>query len=263
MIGQQLSEGMEETLGNRYFTCTSTACRSFGTAQRCLLLHVLSEWPVILRWQDQWGIMPMTCNTKCYSCLRTRWVRVPQPGWEWYSCCLGHMVHWEQKCLCGVCEWSWRSQYRYLGTSLSEQNVGVPWSQGELKQAGLVPNMTCFCAYFLKVPQLLPEMEVLFCCNSLPEQLHSENNNDLGSLEFSAWVDSRLPRAVTGQAVLLPWCQSGSCHVLSPHSSSLCTPVDFVKIRESAQVLKSFGSRWVWEVFFSALQDMRVLSSCH
>ena len=96
------------------------------------------------------------------------------------------MVHWEQKCLCRVCEWSWRSHEHYSVTSLPEQNVGVPWSQGKLEQAGLVPDMTWVCARFLKVPQLLPEMEVLFCCNISPERLHSENNNAVGSLEFSA-----------------------------------------------------------------------------
>ena len=203
------------------------------------------------------------------------WVREPRLGWEWYPCWLGRMVHWEQKCLCRVCEWSWRSQEHYSGTSLPEQNVGVPWSQGKLEQAGLVPDMTWVCARFLKVPQLLPEMEVLFCCNISPERLHSEHNNAVGSLEFSAWVDYRLPRAVTGRAVLLPGCQSGSCHVLSPHSSSLWTPVDFVKIRESAQVLKSFEKSFmgpggsgkyflvlckIWECFPVVIKNLLPLS---
>ena len=52
MIGQQLSADMEETLGDKYFTCTSTGRRSFGTARWCLLLHDLSEWLVTLRGQD-------------------------------------------------------------------------------------------------------------------------------------------------------------------------------------------------------------------
>ena len=64
MIGQQLSADMEETLGDKYFTCTSTGRRSFGTARWCLLLHDLSEWLVTLRGQDRWGSMPMTCKHK-------------------------------------------------------------------------------------------------------------------------------------------------------------------------------------------------------
>ena len=64
MIGLQLSADMEETLGDKYFTCTSTGRRGFGTARWCPLLHVLSEWPVTLREQDQWGSMLMTCKHK-------------------------------------------------------------------------------------------------------------------------------------------------------------------------------------------------------
>ena len=118
---------------------------------------------------------------------------------------------------------------------------GVPRSQSKLEQGGLVPNMTCVYVCFLNVPKLLPDIQVLFCCNSSPMQLYSKNNDAFGFLYFSAWIDPRLPSAVTGQGVLLPVVLVWQLpHILSPHSSSLCSPVDFIKIRECAEILQSF-----------------------
>lgn len=72
-------------------------------------------------------------------------------------------------------------------------------------------------------------------------QLYSKNNDAFGFLYFSVWIDPCLPSAMTGQGVLLPVVLVWQLpHVLSPQSLSLSTPVDFIKIRECAEILQSF-----------------------
>lgn len=152
---------------------------------------------------------------------------------------------------------------------LSEQNVRWFFEDGALGQGRLVLNtlqpQSTFTFLKLQSCYLLYQFCSVLIFYLL---LHSKTDDIFGfisRLELSCVYLVQLRGRVLFPVVLV-WQLP---HVPSRHSSSLCTSFNFIKMRKYTEILESFHkklfhrSRWISEVFFSALQDVRMRLSQH